>query len=151
MSTQAAARPRIVVGVDGSDGSKQALRWAHHLARLTNARLDVVAVWEYHAVFNLTALPELEFPAADVERSLAETVDEVLGAERPADLRLKALSGPTVETLATASEGALMLVVGSRGYGGFTGMLLGSVSAKVAEHARCPVLVVHGDTPPPAA
>jgi len=56
-----------------------------------------------------------------------------------------------VETLATASEGALMLVVGSRGFGGFTGLLLGSVSAKVAEHARCPVLVVHGDTPPPAA
>src|SRR4051812_44380109 len=82
MSTDAAARPRIVVGVDGSDGSKQALRWADHLARLTHARLDVVAVWEYHAVFNLTALPELEFPAADVERSLAETVDEVLGADR---------------------------------------------------------------------
>jgi nucleotide-binding universal stress UspA family protein len=101
-------------------------------------------------VFNLTALPELEFPAADVERSLAETVDEVLGVDRPADLRVKALSGPTVETLATASEGALMLIVGSRGYGGFSGLLLGSVSAKVTEHARCPVLVVPGDTPPPA-
>ena len=144
-----ASKPRIVVGVDGSDGSKQALRWAHYLARLTGARLDVVAAWEYNALFNLTSLPELDFPADDVERSLQETVDEVLAGERPADLRVKALAGPAAETLVTASGDALMLVVGSRGRGGFAGLLIGSVSAKVAEHADCPVLVVHGDDPPP--
>jgi nucleotide-binding universal stress UspA family protein len=144
----AADKPRIVVGVDGSDGSKAALRWAAHLAVLTGARIDVVGVWEHAASFNMTALPEFEFPAADVERSLDETVAEVFGDRRPGDLRVKALEGSAVDTLATVSETALMLVVGSRGRGGFAGLLLGSVSSKVAGEARCPVLVVHGDGPP---
>lgn len=143
-----ASRPRIVVGVDGSPGSKNALRWAGHLATLTDARIDVVAAWEYAALFGFTVLPQFEFPAGDIERSLNETVDEVFGEDRPAGLRIKALEGPAAETLVTLSKGALMLVVGSRGHGGFSGLLLGSVSARVAEHAECPVLVVHGDGPP---
>jgi len=142
------SRPRIVVGVDGSSGSKNAMRWAGHLAGLTGARIDVVAAWEYAALFGLTAAPELEFPAGDIESSLNETVDEVLGADRPAELRIKALEGAAADTLVTVSKGALMLVVGSRGHGGFSGLLLGSVSARVAEHADCPVLVVHGEGPP---
>jgi nucleotide-binding universal stress UspA family protein len=141
------SKPRIVVGVDGSEGSTSALRWTARLAELTGARVDVIGAWEYSALFGFTALPALEFPAADIERSLNETVDEVYGADRPADLRVKALDGPAAETLVTVSTGALMLVVGSRGHGGFAGVLLGSVSAKVAEHATCPVLVVHGDRP----
>jgi nucleotide-binding universal stress UspA family protein len=140
-------RSRIVVGVDGSPGSKAALRWAAQLAGQLGARLDVVGVWEYPPLFGVAALPELEFPAADIERSLNETVEEVLGTGRPADLRVKALSGPPAATLVTAGQGALMIVVGSRGRGGFAGLLLGSVSAKTAEHATCPVLVVHGDGP----
>jgi len=143
-----ASRARIVVGVDGSEGSKNALRWAGHLATLTDARLDVVAAWQYAALFGLTARAELEFPAADIERSLNETVDEVFGAERPAGLRIKALEGPADETLISASTGALMLVVGSRGHGALAGLVLGSVSARVAGQADCPVLVVHGDPPP---
>jgi nucleotide-binding universal stress UspA family protein len=141
-------KPRIVVGVDGSAGSEAALRWAARLATQLGARLDVVGAWEYPPLFGITALPELEFPAADIERSLADTVDKVLGADRPDDLRVKALAGPAAETLVTAGEGALMIVVGNRGRGGFADLLLGSVSARTAEHASCPVLVVHGDGPP---
>lgn len=141
------SKPRIVVGVDGSSHSKVALRWAAHLAGLTGARLDVVGVWEYPPLFGFTAFPELEFPAADIERSLNESVEEAFGDRRPAELRVKALEGAVAETLVTVSENALMLVVGSRGGGGFAGLGLGSVSARVAAQAQCPVFVVHGDGP----
>jgi nucleotide-binding universal stress UspA family protein len=144
MTEQAA--PRIVVGVDGSESSKNALRWAARLAEATGAGLDAVAAWDPTALYGWSALsvmPTIDSPQADIEKSLSETVDEVFGADRPQDLRLKTLEGPAARTLLTVSEGALMLVVGSRGRGGFAGMLLGSVSAKVAEHAKCPVLVVH--------
>jgi nucleotide-binding universal stress UspA family protein len=139
------AKPRIVVGVDGSDGSKDALRWAANLAGLLGARVDVVATWELPTGSLLRALPPSFTPEPDMDRVLDEAVDEVFGAERPADLRLKVLEGPAARTLVTAGKGALMLVVGSRGLGGFAGLLLGSVSSWVAEHAACPVLVVHGD------
>jgi nucleotide-binding universal stress UspA family protein len=141
----AAGKPRIVVGIDGSDGSKHALRWAATLAQLLGARIDAVAAWELPTASLLRALPPSFSPEPDIERLLTDTVDEVLGADRPADLRRKVLEGPAAQTLITAAEGALMLVVGSRGLGGFAGVLLGSVSARVAEHAACPVLVVHGD------
>jgi nucleotide-binding universal stress UspA family protein len=144
-------KPRIVVGVDGSQGSKNALRWAARMAQLLGTRLDVVAAWEYTPLFGLSVAPDFEFPVSDIERSLNQTIDEVFGAERPADLRIKVLEGQPVETLVTAAQGAVMIVVGSRGLGGVSGLLLGSVSGKVAERAECPVLVVHGDEPPPAA
>ena len=150
MAEPAADRPRIVVGVDGSDGSKAALRWAARLARLLGARIDAVASWELPTGSLLRALPASYTPQPDIEQLLADTVDEALGADRPADMRLKVLEGPAAQTLITVAHGALMLVVGSRGLGGFTGVLLGSVSARVAEHAPCPVLVVHGDHAVPA-
>ena len=68
---------------------------------------------------------------------------------RPARLQATVADGSPAKTLLQISEGARMLVVGSRGHGGFTGLLLGSVSAACTEHAHCPVLVVHGPTPPP--
>lgn len=136
---------RIVVGIDGSDGSKRALRWAAKLADLLGARIDAVTTWELPTGSLLRALPASYSPEPDVEQLLTDTVDAVLGADRPADMRLKVLEGPAAQTLITVAEGALMLVVGSRGLGGFTGVLLGSVSARVAEHASCPVLVVHGE------
>jgi nucleotide-binding universal stress UspA family protein len=143
---------RIVVGVDGSEGSQQALRWAARIAEATGAGIDVVAAWELTSLYGwsaLAAIPALYSPQPDIEKSVNETVDEVFGPDRPAGMRVKVLEGPAARTLLTVSEDALMLVVGSRGLGGFTGMLLGSVSAKVAEHASCPVLVVHGTEPTP--
>jgi nucleotide-binding universal stress UspA family protein len=146
MTENAPAAPRIVVGVDGSEESKNALRWAARLAEANGAGIDVIAAWDPTSLYGwsvLSVVPALESPQADIEKSLNETVDEVFGVDRPQNMRLKALEGPAAKTLLTVGEGALMLVVGSRGRGGFTGMLLGSVSAKVAEHATCPVLVVH--------
>jgi nucleotide-binding universal stress UspA family protein len=146
-------RRRIVVGVDGSDGSKSALRWAAWMAETTGSGLDVIAAWEMSALYGwsaLSVLPANYTPQPEIEKSLNDTVAEVFGAERPQDMRVKVLEGPVVQTLLSAATGALMIVVGSRGHGGFTGMLLGSVSARVAEYAKCPVLVVHGDRPPPS-
>ena len=142
-------KSRIVVGIDGSDGSKRALRWAATLAGLLGARIDAVTTWELPTGSLLRALPASYSPEPDVEQLLTDTVDAVLGTDRPADMRLKVLEGPAAQTLITVAEGALMLVVGSRGLGGFTGVLLGSVSARVAEHASCPVLVVHGENGTP--
>ncbi len=88
-------------------------------------------------------------PSGDAEKFLAATVDEVFGAHRPQGLRLTVREGNAAKVLLEASGDARMLVVGSRGHGGFAGLLLGSVSAACAEHAICPVLVLHGTTPPP--
>lgn len=151
MADNGSGASRIVVGVDGSEGSKNALRWAARIAEATGARIDAIAAWELTSLYGwsaLSAIPAIYSPQPEIEKSLNETIDEVFGADRPKNMRVKALEGPAAKTLLSVSEGALMLVVGSRGRGGFTGLLLGSVSAKVAEHARCPVLVVHGTRPP---
>jgi nucleotide-binding universal stress UspA family protein len=140
---------RVVVGVDGSKESIRALRWAARAATATGARLEAVAAWDYPATYGWAAWPQEWNPANDAKRALASTVDEVFGAERPSDLQLIVREGGAARVLLEESKGALMLVVGSRGHGGFAGLLLGSVSANVAEHANCPVLVMHGETEPP--
>jgi len=147
-ASQRAAAGRIVVGVDGSDHSKLALEWAARIAAAEGAWLDVVAVWETPTWYGWApVLPDDYVPGQDMQKLLDETVDDVFGAERPADLRLRAVRGYPAAALLEASKDALMLVVGSRGHGGFRGLLLGSVSANVAEHATCPVLVVHRSKP----
>ena len=86
-------------------------------------------------------------PIADATKCLTDSVDEVFGAERPVGLRMLVREGLPAKVLLDESKGAIMLIVGSRGHGGFSGLLLGSVSATCAEHAKCPVLVVHGGRP----
>jgi nucleotide-binding universal stress UspA family protein len=145
---------RVVVGVDGSPSSKHALRWAQFLARATASTLEVVSVWQPYTDFGWigagwATMPTDWNPAQDAERALAATVDEVFGEQRPAGLQLTVREGNAAQVLLQASEGARVLIVGSRGHGGFTGLLLGSVSAACTEHATCPVLVLHGDTPAP--
>lgn len=140
-------RPFVVVGVDGSESSKLALRWAARIAAAEDARIDVVGAWEWPYAYGWTALPVDYSPKDDVEKVLTETVDEVFGADRPANLRIGVLEGDPARLLIELSKKALMIVVGSRGHGGFAGLLLGSVSSKVAELAKCPVLIAHGVTP----
>jgi nucleotide-binding universal stress UspA family protein len=143
----------VVVGVDGSEASKNALRWAQFIARTTVSTLEVVAAWQSYAGWmgaGWTAMPADWNPAQDAEKALTTAVDEVFGEQRPAGLRTTVCEGSAARVLLEASAGARMLVVGSRGHGGFAGLLLGSVSAACAEHATCPVLVLHGDTPVPS-
>jgi nucleotide-binding universal stress UspA family protein len=142
---------RIVVGVDGSRHSVEALRWAAYQASLLGARLNVVTAWEYPASFGWAAVPSDWDPAEDMEKVLQEAVRAAFGDEPPAGLELQVREGGAARVLLEACEGATMLVVGSRGHGGFAGLLLGSVSAGVAEHASCPVLIIHGERPAPRA
>ena len=139
---------RVVVGVDGSEPSKKALRWAARIAASTGARIDAVAAWQMPPSYVWSVVPNDWDQNADTNTALAATVDEVFGANRPDNMRLAVHEGYPTAVLLDESNGALMLIVGSRGHGGFAGLLLGSVSAAVAEHATCPVLVIHGDQDP---
>jgi nucleotide-binding universal stress UspA family protein len=140
---------RIVVGVDGSPQSNQALRWAAYLAAMLGAQLDAVTAWEYPASFGWAAVAPDWDPAQDMKKVLDDTVSAVFGDQPPAGMRREVREGGAAKVLLEVSEGAAMVIVGSRGHGGFTGLLLGSVSANVAEHASCPVLIIHGDQAPP--
>lgn len=140
---------RVVVGVDGSDPSKHALRWGMFLAQTTGATLDAVMAWMIPAVAGVVAMPENWNPERDAADALHDTVTEVFGEHPPVPVRETVAEGGAARVLLDASEGARILVVGSRGRGGFSSLLLGSVSAACAEHALGAVLVVHGKTPPP--
>jgi len=145
---------RIVIGVDGSESSKTAVRWAHSLARMTGGTLQAVAAWQpYAPAYGYNSgitVPDWN-PAVEANKIVEETLDEVFGTERPADLDIVVREGSAARVLLDISRDARMLVVGSRGHGGFAGLLLGSVSSACAEHAACPVLVVHGSTAPAVA
>ncbi len=138
------AGQRIVVGVDGSEQSGLALRWAARLADGLGARIEAIMAWHFPAG-SAWGFPEGWNPEHDARTSLAGTIDAVFGTDPPAGLRQLVYQGMPAKVLLDASAGARMLIVGSRGHGGFAGLLLGSVSSAVAEHAHCPVLVVHPD------
>ena len=135
---------RIVVGIDGSDNSKQALRWAAKQAGYTGASLDIVAAWEFPTTYGWVALPDNEDYdfAGYAQKSLDEAAAEVFGGDVPASLSSRVVQGHAAEVLVEASKGAELLVVGSRGYGGFADALLGSVSTYCVHHAHGPVTVV---------
>jgi nucleotide-binding universal stress UspA family protein len=146
MTTQTASpRTRIVVGVDGSAQSTLALRWAARIAATTDASIEAVISWHLPASAGLGYISEQWDPETDATNCLKTSIDLAFGSTQPAGLSLLVQQGLPAKVLLDASRGATMLVVGSRGHGGFTGLLLGSVSSTCAEHATCPVLVVHGD------
>jgi len=133
---------RIVVGVDGSEQSEQALRWATRMSLATGAQIDAVTAWHIPVGYGGAYLPESWSPKDDARATLTRTVDAVFAGGRPAGMRLLVRQGPAAQALLDASTGAELLIVGSRGRGGFAGLLLGSVSAACAQHADCPVLIV---------
>lgn len=142
---QVISRPgHVVVGVDGSDPSRLALRWAADYAHLIGADLDIVISWSYPVNYGMGALPQDWNPEADAKELLDKTVHAVLGDDLPATVRQFVREGNAAHVLLDETKDAQLLVVGSRGHGGFAGLLLGSVSANCTEHAQCPVLVMHG-------
>lgn len=132
----------IVVGVDGSEPSKEALRWAARQARITGSTLHVVAAWEWPVSWGWSPPYPANFdPERDTRQALETTVEEVLG--RDIDVRMMVREGRPAPVLLDAAANAELLVVGSRGRGEFAGMVLGSVSEHCVHHASCPVVVVH--------
>ena|SRR5437763_12904096 len=137
---------RIVVGVDGSDPSTAALRWALGQAELTGASVHAVTAWEFPAFYSWEGgtMPPQEFEDA-AHKTLHDTVDSVL-AETGSGVAVhrEVVHGHSAHVLLEAAKDASLLVVGSRGHGKFVGVLLGSVSQKCAHHSRCPVVIVRG-------
>jgi nucleotide-binding universal stress UspA family protein len=146
--TDPADERRVVVGVDGSAPSRLALQWAQFMAHVLDATIDAVTVWEISA-FTATEWAEDWDPEKEATTSLRTTIAEVLGSPPAVPVREIVRHGNAASEFVLASQGAQLLVVGSRGHGGFAGLLIGSVSSAAAEHAHCPVLIIHGDTPPP--
>jgi len=134
---------RIVVGVDGSASSTAALAWAVKQAALTGAVVDAVIAWEVPANYSfLVQVPTDINYAGIAAQVVADTIAEVSGPGEQVKIRSTATEGNPARVLLDASKGAELLVVGSRGHGGFTEALLGSVSQHCVHHATCPVVVI---------
>jgi nucleotide-binding universal stress UspA family protein len=139
--------PGIIVGVDGSGYSQRALEWAVKEAAVHHAPLTVVSV--HQAVAGFFGTP-VNYPGdeaqmerarqavqAETEKVLAES-----GEARPESVTVRVVNGFPAEELVKAGEGADMIVLSSRGAGGFSRLLMGSVAFQVAQHSHCPVLIV---------
>ncbi|MBA2324077.1 MAG: universal stress protein [Pseudonocardiales bacterium] len=165
------SRPAVVVGVDGSLSSRDALRWAVRQAALLGGEVHAVTAWRSQAPYGHAPVDsDVDFatqagkmleevvaetlrqrePAKVAElvgKQLAEVVAETLGATPPVPVLERVVEGHPAEVLVEASREAELLVVGSHGHGAFTGMLLGSVSQHSVQHATCPVVVIRGESP----
>lgn len=131
---------RILVGVDGSDSSITALRYAARIAAAFDAPLEAVITWTYPPFSEPAYIADWS-PELDAKEVLDGAIEIAFGGNAP-EITRTVMVGSPARTLIRLSETASMLVLGSRGHGGFVGLLLGSVSAACAEHAHCPVLVV---------
>lgn len=144
----------IVAGVDGSEASLDALRWASRQAELTGASLRVVMSWEVPtmAYGGPVVIPYDTDLAEEARQALGKAVSEALGDKPGTKVSPLVVQGRPAQELVKAAKGAQLLVVGSRGHGAFAGMLLGSVSEYCAAHAPCPVVIVrkHGHEAPGA-
>jgi nucleotide-binding universal stress UspA family protein len=136
----------VVVGVDGSKGSIEALRHAIEEARMHDASLKVVSAWHVPAMLYESGWAPLPvdltvYPAA-AQETLDRILDEVGAADSGVEVTTVVHEGQAADVICAEAKGADLLVVGSRGLGGFRGLLLGSVSQQCAHFAPCPVLIV---------
>ena len=151
MSAREGRDPRIVAGVDGSPSSLAALQWAVRQAWLTGGTVKAVMAWQYPAtVTGYGWAPVVVVESGDYEenaqKALAEAVAAVDTAGHDVPVGTLVRQGNPAQVLVDAAAGADLLVVGSRGHGGFAEALLGSVSMHCVHHAPCPVLVIRPGT-----
>jgi len=141
--------PSVVVGIDGSAGSRAALKWAARYASATGATIRAVNAFHYPSAGPLPAgiEPKVIDDAvrADRQATLDGVVTDVFGSADPEGVTTVVAYGHPAPVLVAESEAADLLVVGHRGHGAFNGMMLGSVSIHCVTSARCPVVVVRGE------
>ena len=137
------ADKRIVVGVDGSPSSMKALRWAIGQAKLTGAEVEAVTAWSYPSGYGLAPFADgaVDFEG-DAAKLLVDALAQVSGIAPDVVVEPLVVQGHAADVLVRAAEGADLLVVGSRGHGGFAEMLLGSVGQHCVHHAPCPLLIL---------
>ena len=132
---------RILVGVDGSPASIDAIKWAAEQAQLTGSALVAITSWSIPASYGVAFGGEDAIDwRQNAEQALDEALGEALGANAGAVQKLVEQGHPSY-VLTEASKSADLIVVGSRGHGGFAGLVLGSVSQHVVSHSVCPVVV----------
>ncbi len=136
----------IVVGVDGSEPSLKALRWAASQARLTGASLRVLTTWEISTTSGWAPAFPLDYdPEAVARQVLDEAVNDTLGPSPTIRVERVVKEGLPVTVLLAESHGADLLVVGTHGHGALAGVLVGSVPEHLLRHAPCAVVIVRCD------
>lgn len=142
--------PGVIVGIDGSSHSQPVLEWAMREAAIRRAPLTVITVEQvagsgWGGVLVYPADTELRQQAQKAAQQLVDEAREHLGGAVPSSVTVRAVTGLPAVALIEASEDADLLVVGSRGGGGFARLRMGSVSSQVAHHAHCPIVIVPHD------
>jgi nucleotide-binding universal stress UspA family protein len=137
-------QPRIVVGVDGFESSKVALRWAIHQAKLTGAVVEAVTAW--HVPPGTAWVPATDVPdyQDDAFAILTEAITEMCAVDPDVQVGPRVVEGRAGQVLVDAAKGADLLVVGCRGHGGLAEALLGSVGQYCVHRAPCPVVIMRG-------
>ncbi len=135
---------RIVVGVDGFESSKAALRWAIHQAKLTGGVVEAVTAWQVPAGAGQVPAADMPDYQDDARMVLTEAITEMCMVDPDVEVRPRVVQGPAAQVLVDVAEGADLLVVGCRGHGCLAGAPLGSVGQYCVHHAPCPVVVIRG-------
>lgn len=132
----------VAVGIDGSEESRNALRWAADYVGRVGGLVHAITVWHQPVQFGYR-LPSSE---QELEQAAKKLLDDITGSVQQdfaeVDLRPRLIRGHVVDELVGLSPQADLMVLGNKGHGAFTGMMVGSVALKLVHHARCPVLVV---------
>lgn len=134
---------KIIVGVDGSEASLEALRRAKDLARALNAQVEVIGCWDYPRMYDGYMVSGIEGFKESAEKVLNQAVTSIFGTDTPTNVTVSLMRGDPRPVLIKAGRNADLLVVGRRGHGRLAGLLIGSVSSYCIAHATCPVLVAH--------
>jgi nucleotide-binding universal stress UspA family protein len=140
VATTVESKP-VVVGIDGSEESRKALRWAARQAELTGAPLQALTAWEVPTIYGWPTYEDVDLEK-QARKRVEDTVRDTLG-DRPVEVTV--VRGHPAGALVQASRNASLLVVGRRGHSELSELLIGSVSQHCVHHAHCPVVVVRGE------